>query len=133
MRKYLMSLAMVVMFVLVQVTAIPTPATAVNLFGGVDCSNPKVAESAVCQDAQKNTNNPLTGKNGVILRVSRILAIIAGLAAVIIIIVSGLRYVMAGSDSNQAASARTAIIYSLIGIVVILVAQSLVALILGNL
>lgn len=103
---------------------------AADVFSGVDCSG-KAAASAVCQD--KNTpSNPLTGNDGLILRIARIVAIIAGVAATIMIIMSGFRYITANGDANQAAAARTTLIYSLIGLIVVVVAQSIVALVVSN-
>lgn len=59
-----------------------------------------------------------------------ILSIIIGATAVIMILVSGLRYITAGSDSNQVSSAKTTLIYALVGVAIAALAQTLVHLVL---
>ena len=67
----------------------------------------------------KTTENPLIGPDGVLMKVARIIAIIAGLVAVIIIIVSGIRYMTANGDPKKAGDAKNAVIGALIGLVII--------------
>lgn len=67
-----------------------------------------------------------TGVNDVLRTVVNILSIILGIAAVIMIIIGGLKYVTSGGDSSKTASAKNTIIYALIGLVVALLAQVLV-------
>jgi uncharacterized sodium:solute symporter family permease YidK len=55
-----------------------------------------------------------------------ILSFIVGVAAVIMIIIGGLKYVTSNGDSNAISSAKTTILYALIGLVVALLAQGLV-------
>ena len=55
-----------------------------------------------------------------------LLATVAGVIAVFFLIFAGYRYVTAGGDAEQAGAARTAILNSIIGIVVILAAWALV-------
>jgi hypothetical protein len=100
-------------------------------FQGVDCSG-AAAKSAVCTDKQSKSN-PLTGKDGLLLKITNIIAVIAGIAAVIIIILSGLRMVTSGGSSEDVAGARRSIIYALIGLVVIVVARTLIGYVLGRL
>jgi type IV secretory pathway VirB2 component (pilin) len=70
--------------------------------------------------------NPLTGTNGLLYKVSTIVATVAGIVAVIIIIVSGLRYITSGGDSQKTASAKGTLIGSIIGLVIIVLAQSII-------
>ena len=58
--------------------------------------------------------------------VINILSIIAGVAAVIMIIIGGLRYIISGGDSNSTSGAKNTIIYALVGLVVAVLAQALV-------
>jgi hypothetical protein len=64
--------------------------------------------------------------------VLEILSWIAGIAAVIMIIVAGLKYVTSGGDSSSIASAKTSLIYALIGIIVVALAQTIVRFVLGR-
>ena len=79
------------------------------------------------------SENPLTGPNGTLLKIATILSVIAGVSAVIILIVSGLRYITSGGDTQKVASAKNGIIGALIGIVVIVLAQTIVTFIVRRL
>ena len=59
----------------------------------------------------------------------RILSTIVGVAAVIMIIISGLKYVTSGGDSGKTASAKSTLIYSLIGLAIAALAPVLVGLV----
>lgn len=102
-------------------------------FSGVDCS--KAPDSAVCADKDQ-TSNPLLpqpGDKGLIMKIVDIIALIAGAAAVIIIIISGLRFIQAGGNAEDIAGARRGIIYAIVGIVVIVLARELIFLVLSRL
>ena len=86
--------------------------------------------SAACS---ANGSDPLTGPNGVLRRVAMILAVLAGATAVIIIIVSGFRYVTANGDAQKAASARNGIVGSLVGLVIIAASTSIVIFVVSKL
>ena len=130
MRRLIASLLIALSFpVLVAVPA----AGAWSPFGGVDCS--KAPNSAVCAD-KDNTNNPLLpspGDKGIIMKVVDILAIIAGIAAVIMIIVAGLGFVQANGNPEAITGARRTIIYSLVGVVVIILGRELIFLVMSRL
>ena len=67
----------------------------------------------------KTTENPLTGPNGVLMKVTRIIAVIAGVVAIIIIVLSGIRYMTSNGDPKKAGDAKNAVIGALIGLVII--------------
>lgn len=66
------------------------------------------------------------GLTNVVKTVIRILSLIAGVAAVIMIIIGGLRYITSGGDSSSTASAKNTIIYALVGLVIVVFAQVIV-------
>lgn len=55
-----------------------------------------------------------------------ILSIIAGIAAVIMLIIAGLKYVTSNGDASSIASAKTSIIYAIVGLVVVALSQAIV-------
>jgi ABC-type Fe3+ transport system permease subunit len=55
-----------------------------------------------------------------------ILSIVVGVAAIIMIIVSGFRYITSGGDSNRVSSAKNTLIYAVIGLAIAVIAQVLV-------
>jgi hypothetical protein len=88
----------------------------------------------VCQQGGAGTpactasgNDPISGKNGILYKVSRILAVVAGIGAVIVIILGGFFYVTSGGDASKATNAKRAIIGAVIGLVVIAISQVFIA------
>lgn len=90
------------------------------------------AQSAICQDRSK-TDNPISGKDGILLKVVNIIAVVAGAAAVIMIIINGLKMVTSEGSSEGVASARRGILYTLAGLVVIVLARFIIGLLLSAL
>ena len=91
-----------------------------------DCTG-AAATSAVCE-GRHNTTNPLTGSNGLFLKIANIIALLAGAAAVIIILLAGLRLVQSGGSAEDITGARRSIIYAAVGLVVIVIARLLIGL-----
>lgn len=67
-----------------------------------------------------------TGISGLVGAIVNILSLIVGIAAVIMLIIGGLKYVTSGGDSNAISSAKNTILYALVGVVVAVLAQFLV-------
>src|ERR1700752_4014114 len=98
-------------------------ASAVNILRncGVNATNngqgnltPDVCTEASNQTGS-NTDNPVIG----LLRSAiQIITVVIGIAAVIGVLVSSIRIITANGDSNAVASARSSLIYSLIGVAV---------------
>lgn len=109
--------------------ATTAPALAYNPFGGA-CSNGAAGSSTVCKT--KGTSDPVTGSTGVIVKITHLIAIVAGIAAVIIIIIAGIRYIISGGDSAKTASAKNTIIYAVVGLVVIVLAQAIITFIVSR-
>ncbi len=57
---------------------------------------------------------------------------IVGIAAVIMLIMGGFRFVTSGGDSGRVSAARNTILYAVIGLVVVMAAQIVVKFVLGN-
>jgi hypothetical protein len=66
------------------------------------------------------------GVDNVVNAIVTILSYVAGVAAIIMIIYSGLRYITSGGDTGKVSSAKNALIYALIGIIVVVLAQLIV-------
>lgn len=98
---------------------------------GVDCSGPAQG-STVCAE-QGTTSDPITGAHGYLEGITNIVAIVAGIAAVILLIVGGIRYITSAGDAGKIKSARDTIAYALVGIVVIVVARILITYVVNRL
>lgn len=101
--------------------------SAVDIFPA--CSQ-NAASTNVCKDAGvKHTTNPITHTIGTVIS---ILSYIIGAAAIIGIIVSSLRLITSNGDSNAVASARSSILYCLIGVLIAIAAQTIVIFVLDK-
>jgi hypothetical protein len=84
-------------------------------------------KSLVC--APKNPK-PITGPNGIINNIANILAFITGVVAVIMIMVGGFQYIQSSGDSAKINKAKNTILFAVIGLVVVVVARSLIVFVL---
>ena len=78
------------------------------------------------------TTNPLTGKDGILLKVAKVIALIAGFAALLVIIISGISYITADGDAQKAKKARGALVGALIGLAIIAVAGTIITFVIKN-
>lgn len=85
-------------------------------------------ESQRVQDANGEQQNPLFGKDGIITVIINLLSAVAGIIAVIVIILAGLKFVTSGSNPQDANSAREMIIYAAVGLIIAASAQLIVRL-----
>lgn len=104
--------------------ALATPATALayNPLSSACNSGGGARNSTACS---ADGRDPISGPNGALRKVSFIIASIAGVIAVIIIIIAGFEYVTSNGDAQKTANARTAIIGAAIGLVIIAAAQTI--------
>lgn len=84
-------------------------------------------ESQVCKGTNKNSLFVLIGN------VVNLLITIAGVIAVIMIIIGGIRYATSAGDAGQAKSARDTIIYAVAGLVVAIMSFAIVNFVLSYL
>jgi hypothetical protein len=89
------------------------------------------SSSSYCQDTASG-QNPITGTNGYILKAARFISYAAGVAAVIVIIIGAIRFIISSGDAKSVNEARNMIIYALVGLVVIIVANLIVSLAAGT-
>lgn len=100
---------------------VPQTASAVNFFGDV-CTG-DTSDSAVCSASSKDN---ISGNDGIILKVANLIAIISGIAAVIMIIIGGFMFITSGGDSSHVSSAKKTIVYAVVGLVVVVLARTIV-------
>lgn len=107
-----------------------------NLF--IDVCNsgggPSTGDSAVCkQENETTSSNSFYGENGIITKAASILAIVVGVASVVMIVIGGFKYVLSNGDSNAINSAKNTIIYAVIGLVIAVIAAVIVQFVLKHL
>lgn len=69
----------------------------------------------------------------VIQAIINILSLVVGVLAVIFIIIGGLKYITSSGDANNTQSAKNTILFALVGLVIVALAQVLVRFVLGRL
>lgn len=95
------------------------------------CESDEAKKSSLCKDNAAADPDPIYGPNGIINKVANIIAIVAGLAAVVIIMISGLKIITSSGEPQKITDARNAIIYASIGLVVIALSRVIVGFIVG--
>ncbi len=91
--------------------------------GGINnCTN----IGAEATDPSASTEEPSEKVNRMIKLVINIFSLIVGVIAVIMIIIGGLKYITSGGDSGNITGAKNTILYAIIGLVVVALAQIIV-------
>lgn len=88
-------------------------------------------QQEVCKaiGSTKNCTTDPTGAKDPVKTVNRIIdlfSVIIGIVAVIMIMVGGFKYVTSGGDSTKVSSAKSTIVYAVLGLIVVALAQTIV-------
>lgn len=123
-------------FSILLVFLVPQTVVAVDVFQPT-CSGGEFShsDSTLCKsnENQPSTGNKIYGQNGVLTRVAKLMAVIVGIASVIMIIIGGFKYVTSSGDPSNVKSAKDTIIYALVGILIAVSTQSIVVFVLSKL
>lgn len=81
--------------------------------------------SAVCTP---HPEDPISGadKSGVLIKVTRLISLFAGVAGVIVIIIGGFEYMMSSGDSNRVNKAKNMILFALVGLIIVVFASFII-------
>jgi uncharacterized membrane protein YuzA (DUF378 family) len=61
-----------------------------------------------------------------------LISVIVGIAAVIMIIIAGFKYITSGGDTSKVASAKSTLVYAIVGLVIVALAQFIVHFVLSK-
>jgi hypothetical protein len=119
--------------------AAPRPVAAYDFFSGANCS--ANTDSTACKSQPRTVNGQLVNPlNDTLARITNIVAYAAGAAAVIIIIISALKLITSGSNVSTGSrtdtdveDARRSLAGAVIGLVVIVLARTLIMYVIGKL
>ncbi len=89
---------------------------------------PEIQASEVC----RNQSDPFAGPGGLINDVTNVVTVVAGIAAVVMIMVGGFKYITSGGESSKIQEAKKTIMWSAIGLVVIVLARSIILFVLAR-
>lgn len=82
-----------------------------------------------CSDSGQAANNKLSDTMATIVN---LLSYIVGIVAVIMVIVAGFKYITSGGDSAKVSSAKSTLVYAIVGLIIVALAQFIVHFVLGN-
>ncbi len=127
-KNYIMTLAMsgllfVPVFAFIGVASAQTPSIEEGLERGTCLST--TATDCDTQDPDESVNN-------IIRTVINIFSLVVGVVSVIMIIVGGLKYITSGGDSGNVSGAKNTILYAIVGLVIVALAQVIVRFVLGR-
>ena len=91
-----------------------------------DTTNPGLKLGVNCSQGNDTPNSLFGDSNSIVNRVINTMLFIVGILSVIMIIYSGIRYATAHGDKSQVESAKNTLIYSIVGLVVAIVAYAVV-------
>ncbi len=105
---------------LLGVVALPTaPVNAINVIKDKTVCTAGTQKTSVCADKDETINDTVSTLVNVLL-------FAIGIVSVIMIIVGGLRYVTSNGDASKVTAAKNTVLYSVIGLVVALLAFAIV-------
>jgi hypothetical protein len=89
-----------------------------------------VTGSALCEEV-KNNSDPLTGTNGILMKAVNIILFAIGIAATIMIIIGGIKYVTSSGDTANVNNAKNTILYAVVGLAIAVIAKPLLGFVVG--
>ena len=89
-------------------------------------SNATGAGTTAGADCGNAGNTAGSGLNSLATKVVNIFSVIVGIVAVIMIIYGGFKYITSGGDSGNVSSAKNTLIYAIIGLIIVALAQIIV-------
>lgn len=125
MRRILASFALLLLLLVPQ-TTVATTAAYTPLGDACKAAGNK---PAACSD---NKGTSLTGSNGIIAKAANIIALVAGISAVIIIVISGIMYITSGGDPQSVSRAKNTLIYAVVGLVIVVLARTIITFVLSK-
>jgi hypothetical protein len=128
--KSMVIIGLMLLFAGLAVVAVSSTKTYADAFS----SSKSDACAGVSLDGSNGCNNDPTGSglSGIIKNAINILSLVIGIAAIIMVLVGGFRYVISAGDSAGTNSAKNTIFYALIGLVIAALAQILVHFVLAK-
>ncbi len=134
MKRLMISLGLLVAFLGIGSWAFaPVASAAWNPFNNNNpesvCQKAGTANSAVCST---NGSDPISGSGGVLVKITRLIANIAGVVAILIMITGGIMYMLSNGEANKITTAKNTLIYAAVGLVIIALAQTLIVFVINR-
>jgi len=130
-KRIVLSLAAVLALgapALVPVSVYAVTTGPVDIKGSLNCG----ADIEVDKTGCPASPTAATGLSDLIKKIINIFSVIVGVIAVVMIIVGGLKYITSGGESSNVSGAKNTIIYAIVGLIVVALAQFIVHFVLSN-
>ncbi len=106
-------------------------ATSPELKNGL-CAGVNLDVNSDCNSGGLSQGQANDKLNNIIHSVINLLSVIVGVVAVIMIIIGGLRYITSGGSDTSVTGAKNTILYAIIGLIIVALAQILVRFVLSK-
>lgn len=90
------------------------------------------SDSQSSDECSGGDEDPGEKVNGLITQIVNIISVIVGIVAVIMIIWGGFKYITSGGDSGNVTAAKNTILYAIIGLIIVALAQFIVRFVLSK-
>lgn len=111
-------------------TSAASAAPAADVQAGLNCgADLNLSQTSECTNGSAASGDGLTT---LVRRIVNIFSVIVGVIAVIMIILGGLKYITSGGESSNVSGAKNTIIYAIVGLIVVALAQFVVRFVLTN-
>lgn len=120
------------------VLLVPAVPVAVSAQGVTDCLNGSDASIGACldsgsciddEDCQQDAGESV---NNIVNTIINVFSLIVGIVSVIMIIIGGFQYITSGGDSGKVGNAKNTILYAIVGLVIVALAQVIVRFVLDQ-
>jgi len=88
----------------------------------------KFGGDTTCESGNANEDS----LNALIAKIINIISVIVGIVAVIMIIYGGFKYITSGGDSGNVTGAKNTILYAIVGLIIVALAQFIVKFVLNT-
>jgi len=117
---------------LLPAVAMPALVHAADIEAGLNCGTNLEVPTDGVENCPPPSGDESSDINDIITLVINVFSVVVGIIAVIMIIVGGIRFVLSGGDSAATTSARNTVLYAIVGLVIVAVAQIIVRYVLGR-
>lgn len=134
-------LSLSLMFVAAAPLAVPASTYAVNTITGGACSSINNLDTTggvnITQQGTATTNSCVTGTpdkqvDTLLQKILNIFSVVVGLAAVVMIVLAGFRYITSGGKEDGVKNAKNTILYAIIGLAIVGLSQIIVQFVLNK-
>ncbi len=132
-RNLLIGLPVLLGFVFLEAAPVAYAQDVTNQIQNSLCAGSNLNLNADTGPGECKKTNGLKKVNQMIHKLVNLLSVLVGVIAVIMIIVGGLRYVTSGGSDSSITGAKNTILYAIIGLIIVALAQVLVHFVLSNL